>query len=171
MLKIYMGYAAPGLEYGAFLIFAHNGKEAKKYAYYQLREWFDEVEWIDARADRLWNSDFLYKQANQGMLNADIAHVIDDPECCKGCELWGFELDENGLCKGCREKKAQEAMMEDYRLKFARENLKKAQKGSLTEWEKRFVESMEKLIKANVELSQEQFNTLKEIADLSEVRA
>lgn len=60
--------------------------------------------------------------------------------------------------------------MENYRLKFARENLQKAKSGTMNEWEKRFVADVEKLIERNVELSQEQYNKLKEIADLAEVQ-
>lgn len=55
--------------------------------------------------------------------------------------------------------------MEDFRTKFAKQNLAKAKGKNLTDWEKKFIANMEQLIKSGNSLSQKQFNTLKKIAD------
>jgi len=57
-------------------------------------------------------------------------------------------------------------MEENFRDKFIEENLEKASnKNNLTDWEQQFVEDMEDKIEAGLELTQKQFNILKEIAD------
>lgn len=105
-LKAYVGYSrAGGTEAGACLIFAHNTKEAHKLAYKQLGSWFDSNgpdDWIDI-ATKVLAKEFLFKEADQEKLAVSIAHVIDCPETCHSCELWGKELDEKGFCEDCCE--------------------------------------------------------------------
>ena len=55
--------------------------------------------------------------------------------------------------------------MEDLRKKFIVQNLEKAKRLQLTQWEKEFIENIESLIRRSKDLTQRQFNTLKTIAD------
>ena len=101
MLKIYI--ASEGCpEEGAVLVFAHNAKEARTFAWPVLSGWGVE-EYIHVRANLLRGRDFLYEQADQVKLKADIPHVVDDPRVCDGCHVWGMELDERGRCEDCAE--------------------------------------------------------------------
>jgi len=36
-------------------------------------------------------------------MRSDEPHIINCPAFCNGCELWGFELDEDGYCAECAE--------------------------------------------------------------------
>lgn len=102
-LKPYMGYSrAGGSEEGACLIFAHNGKEAKKLAFEELKGWFDEQEWIDVAVNRL-KGEWLYQEADQENLKNNFPHVVDNPMTCKKCETWGHETYIDGVCEDCRE--------------------------------------------------------------------
>ncbi len=105
MLKIYIGYSGEP-EDGACLIFAHNAKEAKRIGYPVDKGWNWDSEFIDYRVTWLKKHDWLYKEADPVKLAADEAHVIDDPKSCKRCELWGAELDAEGICTDCREEEA-----------------------------------------------------------------
>ena len=98
-----MGYSrGGGSEEGACLIFAHNGKEAKKLAFEELSGWCSDQEWIDVAVNRI-RKYFIYKSADQELLAKGIPHIADNPACCKQCEMWGSELDENGICESCKE--------------------------------------------------------------------
>jgi hypothetical protein len=98
MLKPYMAYSrAGGSHEGAFLVFAHNIKEAKRVGWPALHELICE-DYIDM-AIRLLKGDHLYLDANKEKLAADIAHVIDSPTSCKRCETWGEPLDSEGVCQ------------------------------------------------------------------------
>lgn len=106
-LKAYMGYSEiTGSREAAVLVFAHTVKEARKLAFDVLRGWGVTDEWIDVRASWLKTRNFLFEQANQELLKAETPHVIDDPICCKGCDLWGMEL-KDGLCENCSEGKTE----------------------------------------------------------------
>jgi hypothetical protein len=103
-LKLYMGYSRlAGSTEGACLVFANNRKEARKVAFQCLRCWWGEQEWTDTKVQWLKNEDYLYKQANVEKLEKNIPHVIESPQACKKCELWGAELNENGICENCME--------------------------------------------------------------------
>lgn len=104
MLKTYMGYSELP-EDGAVLIFAHNAREAKRIGYPVSCGWGD-CDYIDYRAKLLRNHVWLFKEADQEKLKTDIAHVNDNPATCKSCELWGSELDAEGVCLDCREEEA-----------------------------------------------------------------
>ena len=102
-LKPYIGVDREGgTEEGACLIFAHNTKEAKKIAYPILHGWFEETEWINIGI-RLLKGEHYYQEADPAKLAAGIAHVIDDPRTCLGCERWGAEWfdDEKHICANC----------------------------------------------------------------------
>lgn len=105
MLKIYMGYDSfAGSEEGACLVFAHNRKEARKIAFPVLQGWFDS-QWIDCTVQWLKDGNQLYSQADQEKLKKDEAHVIESPQCCRNCDLWGEKLNEDGYCEKCAEDK------------------------------------------------------------------
>lgn len=104
MLKPYMGYSRDGGAHeGAFLIFAHNLKEAKRIGWQALSQIICD-DYTDM-AVRLLKEEHLYLDANKEKLEADITHVIESPTCCKSCELWGYPLDAEGLCEECAEQK------------------------------------------------------------------
>lgn len=115
MLKAYVGYSHQGgAAEGAILIFAHNLKEAKRTGYPNLRGWGVD-EYTDMRVEWLRDSQYLFDQVPQWSkekLTRDEAHVIETPPTCKSCHLWGYELDENGLCECCAEEQAGNAKLE-----------------------------------------------------------
>jgi len=97
MLKAYMAHDGHPEE-GAVLVFAHDAREAKKIAWPVLSGW-DVEEYIHVRVNLLRDKSFLYDLKR----SEDIPHVIDNPTTCKGCELWGDELDNRGYCEYCAE--------------------------------------------------------------------
>lgn len=102
-MNMYMGFSRlVGPEEGAVLIFAHTAREAKKVGWPALCYFFT-TEFTDAAIWRIPDShDWLWNEANQDKLNNDIPHVIDEPHCCKRCEMWGHaEILENGFCEDC----------------------------------------------------------------------
>ena len=109
-LKIYIGSSrGAGPEEGAVLIFAHGIAEAKVLAWKMMR--YDLVDdYIDVAVNRLWEKDWLFKDADQEKLKQGISHVVIDPTGCKRCELWGGTwINEQGICLDCeKEIKEQE---------------------------------------------------------------
>ena len=99
-----MGYSrAGGACEGAVLIFAHNIKEAKKIGFYAMSGMITD-EYIDT-AVNLIREEFIYEQApewSKKKLADGIPHVVDNPLSCKGCNLWGYELNEDGYCEDCQ---------------------------------------------------------------------
>ncbi len=105
-LKAYMGYSREaGSKEGAYLIFAHNIKEAKCIG-------FDAMsgtivgDYTDMGIVLCKDSDFLFDQVPQwskDKIAKGVAHVVDSPPTCKQCELWGKELDVNGICEDCQD--------------------------------------------------------------------
>jgi len=103
-MNIYMVYSeGAGCEEGAALVFAHTSKEARKVGWNEVGCLFT-GEYIDFASTRLRNHDWLFEEANQEKLVDDIPHAIDNPKCCKGCEMWGGDsrIGEDGLCDECR---------------------------------------------------------------------
>lgn len=100
VLKAYMGYhRASDPSDGALLVFAHSVAEARQVAQGDMCFDFG-CEWIDMRFDRL-KGDYIFKEANQELLKQDVAHVVDNPTSCKSCQLWGMEMNKDGLCENC----------------------------------------------------------------------
>lgn len=100
-LKIYMGYCGDDpSDGGACLIFAHTAREAKNMSWDVVRWWGCE-EFTDVRATRIWKKDHLYKQADQNALSANKPHVIEAPDSCNTCGMWGDEIGSDGLCPDC----------------------------------------------------------------------
>jgi hypothetical protein len=56
--------------------------------------------------------------------------------------------------------------MENLQIKFARQNIELAKKKILTEWEKNFIADMEDKLNHGIALNKNQFNKIKELADL-----
>ena len=101
-LKPYMASADEPSE-GAILVFAHNIKEAKKTAwqsYSFLHEACDN-EYINMRGSWMKDCDYMFEQADQEKLKNGEPHIIETPIGCKGCEMWGLELDGRGYCESC----------------------------------------------------------------------
>ena len=97
MIKAYSGFDANlGPEEGACLVFAYNSRQAKKLAYSILRNWGSE--YIDVRVRWLKDEDYLFKQ-----MRSDKPHVIESPETCDICGMWGGGEIINGVCEMCRE--------------------------------------------------------------------
>lgn len=98
-MKAYMGSSRiAGTEAGAILIFANNIKEAKNLAWNNgiMSEIID-GDYIDLEIKWLKNSPWLFEQ-----MIGKKPHVIESPTMCKGCMLWGYELDKDDLCESCR---------------------------------------------------------------------
>ena len=102
MLHTYMGFSrSMGMEEGACLIFAHSAKEARKFAYRAIRDWFD-GEWVDAAVLRLRDMPWLCEEADQVKLSLGVPHFIERPVSCPGCGQWGHgRID--GECVNCHE--------------------------------------------------------------------
>lgn len=103
-LKPYMGYSREcGEDEGAYLIFAHNIREAKRIGYPVM--FGDLVEdYIDMVVRLLKHKDFLFEQVDpwsRDKIAKDEAHIVDDPPCCKSCLTWGYPLNANGFCEDC----------------------------------------------------------------------
>ena len=96
-MKAYMGYDRPGgAPEGACLIFAPNGKVARKLAWPILRDWFD-TEWIHVGTKLLRDLPKHLKELNNGT-----ERVIDNPLTCPNCEAWGgHPVEADGLCTFC----------------------------------------------------------------------
>ncbi len=85
---------------GAVLAFAWSERQARSIAFPVIRDWNFDATWIDIRAK--WMRDKPWIEALHTTQSEPF--VIDDPPCCSQCELWGFELDDDGKCKnGCPE--------------------------------------------------------------------
>jgi len=103
MLKPYIGYSRSlGSTEGAILIFAHNTKEAKKLGFPYLKDFFS-AEFTDVGVNRLWDAPFVYMDADKKLVDAGIAHVIDNPTSCTLCGYFGHEEIniETGICVTC----------------------------------------------------------------------
>ena len=59
---------------------------------------FCDGEWIDLQAYKINPEPWIMKQAT-----SKEPHSIEIPETCYDCLMWGFELDEKGLCESCKE--------------------------------------------------------------------
>lgn len=103
MLKMYMVYSrGAGPEEGAALAFAHNSQEARVVGWGGIVSDITD-EFIDVASLRLRNKDWLYAEANQEKLKAEIPHHIDAPRSCSNCETWGESpIGDDGLCESCR---------------------------------------------------------------------
>jgi hypothetical protein len=103
-LKAYMAYDAElGSRDGAVLVFAHNIREAKRLGHPFVAEWTS-GSWIDTRVNIIKNAQFLFNtEANKDKLLSDTPHVVDSPNACESCQLWGNELNANGLCEDCQD--------------------------------------------------------------------
>jgi hypothetical protein len=55
--------------------------------------------------------------------------------------------------------------MENFQLKFAKENLRKVYVKKLNDWEIDFISTIEDLLERGIELTRKQFNTLKLLAE------
>lgn len=100
-LHTYMIYSRSlGSAQGAFLVFAHTGREARKvgWPYAEMTD-----QYIDLAVMRIRGSTWLFDQANKEKLNRDEAHVIDDPKSCSSCFFWDAPIGDDGLCSDCRE--------------------------------------------------------------------
>jgi hypothetical protein len=103
-LRPYMVYSrGGGSEEGAMLVFAHTVKEAKKTAWNSNTFIHDitDGEYIDMAVEFIKDSEYLFKEANQELLKSNTPHIIETPHCCKSCEKWGYELNEDGYCESC----------------------------------------------------------------------
>ena len=98
-LKPYMGYSRfAGPQECAILIFAHNHREARKVGYKSVM-FFCGCPYTDVGVRLLRNKEHLYQQAQ----SETEPHVIDAPQSCECCGLWGHpEPLVDGECAGCR---------------------------------------------------------------------
>lgn len=82
-LHIYMGFdSKAGSTEGAILIFANTSKEARKVGWRTMQSILDTA-WVDMTVKRLrHNLDYLYGDAVQSKLEADIPHAVDSMRDC-----------------------------------------------------------------------------------------
>lgn len=103
-LKPYMAHGGEPQE-GAGLAFAHSLKEAKKVAWDAHSFLHDILDGEYTNLRVVWlrhdHGYLLETEADKAKLANDEAHFIESPTTCKSCELWGYELDENGYCESC----------------------------------------------------------------------
>ena len=98
-MRAYMAWSGVMPEDGAVLVFAHTAQEARRTAWPILESLYS-GEWIYVRARWLRDVPWLIQQADEERWFGGVAHVIESPEACKCCGLWGDEL-EDGLCEDC----------------------------------------------------------------------
>lgn len=79
----------------AFLVFAHNAKEAKKIGWQNDGEMVC-TEYIEARVNLLPCEPHIMNQAV-----SNEPHAIECPVTCISCGIWGRKLDENKICGEC----------------------------------------------------------------------
>ena len=97
-MKAYMIYSrTAGAEDSACLVFAHKAIEARKLGFHV--GWWDF--WIDIAVHWIQDNPQIFREADQEKLKAGIAHVIESPQLCERCELWGVYLDDNNICDDC----------------------------------------------------------------------
>lgn len=101
-LKPYMVYSrhADPSE-GALLVFHFNARQARYMGWLEMPFGCDS--YIDATARLIRDPENVYPLTNAQWLEANLPHVIDSPEVCQACELWGWGVDVNGRCNGCGE--------------------------------------------------------------------
>lgn len=87
----------------AVLVFANTAKEARRIGYPALQSLWD-CEWIHVRADWIRDDEHL-----QAIREEDVPHVVDNPPCCVGCNLWGLRMNSDGECESCAEEAAEHA--------------------------------------------------------------
>jgi len=100
-LKAYTGFnrnTGPGE--GAVLIFDYTGKEARRLAFGLVAGHLVN-EWIEFAVRRLPNVEWIMRQAT-----SKNPHVIEWPETCSSCGMWGYEqkmVDGERMCEYCQE--------------------------------------------------------------------
>jgi hypothetical protein len=101
-LHPYIGYSrTAGPAEAACLIFAETAKKARAIGWHEseIAEYCDGGnDYMDWTVRRMPEDPHIMRQKKM-----DEPHVIDSPESCKSCGMWGYELDENGLCESCRD--------------------------------------------------------------------
>jgi len=95
-MKAYMAYSREvGSEECAFLVFAESSKEAKELAWNKMP--YDVTdEYTDLAIRLIKNSPWIFEE-----MKSEEPHIIASPKTCKRCELWGYELNEEGYCGQC----------------------------------------------------------------------
>lgn len=106
MTKKLRAYILYNRQYGpqeyAFLIFHFTGREARNIF---LPWWcpLDFVEFTDIAWRRIWDEENVFPLANQEKLANNQPHIVESPECCETCHLWGCGVHEDMTCKHCGE--------------------------------------------------------------------
>jgi len=102
-LKPYMVYDRHwGSEEGACLVFHFTSRQAR-YLGFRLvtRHWYAH-DYIDVGASLIKNSTpWIYTVGNQEKLKANEPHVIESPDTCRECYMWGNPIDDNDVCEEC----------------------------------------------------------------------
>ena len=97
-----MGYSAmAGSHEWAMLIIAHSVREARN-LFWAGRP-YDLEDYTDMRVKWLKESENVLPLADPAKLQADEAHLVDNPAYCRGCECWGGGIDNADRCLFCGE--------------------------------------------------------------------
>ena len=98
-LRPYVGFSRfSGPNECACLIFAHTAREAKRVGFQAMGDEIADGEFTDFGVRLMRDADHLVNE-----MTCDFPHVIDSPKTCSVCELWGSELNEDGVCETCEE--------------------------------------------------------------------
>jgi len=97
-MKAYMAYSrSVGSLECAFLVFANNAKEAKNLAWNKMP--FEVTDdFIDLGIHLIENRPWLFDE-----MTSREPHIVASPKTCKRCDMWGYELNEDGYCESCEE--------------------------------------------------------------------
>lgn len=104
-MKTYMVYSRNGgTIQGAFLVFAHSVREAKKVAWPQVKGVLvGEDDYTDLAVKQIrGEGEYLSTLADVKLLRSGIAHVVQRLPSCTICLTWDSRLGDDGLCDCCR---------------------------------------------------------------------
>jgi hypothetical protein len=108
-LKAYMaGSRNLGFSDGAILVFAYSVKEAKKLAWKPENDarMICDDDYTDLQV-KLQKEAFIREQVPEWSLENQkqgISHVVNHPNSCVKCGIWGIRLDFTGYCEDCEVK-------------------------------------------------------------------
>lgn len=100
-MRFYMAFSREaGPAEGAFLVVDHNIRDAKRLAWRYGCPW-DFMDYIDLGIRWIKGTAKVAPLADQMKLAAGEPHVVDSPESCETCGMWGAGLDAEGMCGEC----------------------------------------------------------------------
>lgn len=100
-MKPYVAFSrGAGSAEGAVLVIANTARQARNLAWGHC---LNVEDWLDQSVLLIRNNEDILALADQEKVEANVPHVIDSPEGCTKCGMWGMPLSENDLCECCSE--------------------------------------------------------------------